>query len=805
MDLKKVFYIILLSALFGACSNTKYLKENEYLLTKVNIQSASGEINTEELEPFLKQKPNRKIFFFFRFHLWVYNLPDVVKIEEKRLLRKKKYEEKNQKRKFKGKKEKHYRRSFGEWLKEVVGEPPVIYNKLLTQKTAEQMEMYLHQNGYFRATVKDTVIFKRKKAKVIYRVNAGEPYTIRKVRFSIIDTTIKNDVIQIGKESLIKPGERFRRALFEEERIRFSNEMKNLGYYDFSPSYIEFKADSSAGRRKIDITMVIKSLKDSLDQIIPHKKWRIESVTVCPKGVFSEAQVIAADSINDVTCLNLAEIGIRKEVLDKNIFIRPGDYYSLKKTEYTRKRLGSLNIFRYINIRYEKTGDSQLQAVIELVASPKHALGIEVNGTNRAGNLGINGSVNYQNKNTFSGAEVLKINVLGGLEAQKLTVGTSTSDNTKSEIVKQLPFNTIEYGPNISLDIPELFLPAINKDKLPKYYAPETSFNASYNFQQRPDYTRNIALFSYAYSWKSEKNVQFYFQPAEINSVKINKTPDFEKRLKATNNSYLINSYTDHLISAGKFTVSYSNVTDNPFKNFFYVRTLIESGGNLLYFFAPNLGLAQNENRSYTLFGIPFSQYLKFDVEYSYHSILTKSTSMVYRVFAGVGEPLKNLTSLPFEKSYFGGGANGIRAWTIRTLGPGALPDTATGKIDQIGDIQIEANAEYRFDIYSSFKGALFIDAGNIWLHKKNSIVPETAFDFTSFYRQFAIGGGFGLRYDMEFLIFRLDLGIPLRDPSLPNGERWIFQPKNQTNTNRMAAFGASYQKYKIKPLLNIA
>lgn len=811
--LKLIPFLIVFIAIMAACKPTKYLAEGEYLLTKVNLD-IKGKIEEEDMETIVKQYPNRKILGTLRFHLGVYNAVDKEKLVKKVEEKQSKLVQKNQKRQEKGKSPKQYKRTVGEWLTEDVGEAPVIYDELLVSKSTKQLEQYLKNKGYYNGTVANTSIFQGKKAEVVYKINAGKPYRIRKLKFSIQDTTLFDAIMTASKKTNLNPGSNCDVEMMEKERIRIEKAMKNKGYYAFSSEYVYFEIDSNLNNNKVDIKQIVKSplfpSKQNEDSLIvgTHQKYYIGDIYVNPnynpRGMQNQFDTLVYNGVHFIV---YEKLDFRPEVLVNNIFIKKDSLYQISDVEYTNSRIGALRTFRFINILFEEVdygdGIKRIDCKINLVPIAKHSFVSELETTtNRMAPLGISGGFFYRNKNTFKGAERFEVKFSGGVEAQK-----QLTDDGNASITSSRFFNTIEFGPELSLFIPSLTLPKIINE-FPRFTSPKTTFSIAYSHQTRLDYKRDIAALNVSYNWKPQisddnefsKHFTHTFQPFHVNLVRIDKTTAFENQLQATNNRFLINTYQNHLIASSSYTLKFdNNDPSKEYRNTEHIKFNIEGAGNILRGIHSLASAKENTNGGYELLGIQFAQYIKPEADFRFYRIVNKHSKMVYRMFAGIGIPLRNLDVLPFEKSYFGGGANGLRAWTARTLGPGTLSDTASTAVDRIGDIQLEGNVEYRFHIFDMLEGAAFADFGNIWLRNYDPQRVGGQFEWDNFYKATAIGLGLGARFDFSFLIIRLDVAMPIKDPALVEGERWVFQSKNQTNTGREIYYGDDYKKYKPK------
>ena len=733
--------VITVSALLFACAPAKNVPEGEYLLNRVKVKVDKKEVDTDELYALVRQKPNKRILGVFRFHLWVYN---------------------------------RYKKSEENKVKSTIGEPPVIYDSSLTHRTSEQLLKSMHNRGYYDATVDVRLKLKRKRAKVIYNINAGEAYHIREVKYRIKDDFLNSYLRSDSSNSLLKRGKRFDVELMEKERSRITKLLKNYGYYYFSRDYIYFQADTTVGNKKVDLYIGIENMleeipgqEDSLREV-EHQKYKIRNIYVNVEYQQNNPGTESADTTeyNGIYFTQSGPFTFTPKALERAIFINKGEYYLLKDQEQTYRRLSALRNFKYINIVFEEVHNADrnlLDCYIRLVPVIDKSFTVETNLTHSGGNNGIEGTVGFQHLNTFHGAEVLNARIKGGLEVQQLSI-----EGNNDQVIKEFPFNTIEVGPEVSIDFPTFLLP-FSEGKFSKNSNPRTSISAAYNFQQRPDYTRNLTNLSLSYSWHETKTKQHIIKPVDISFIKLNKSAEFQERLEATNNSLLINSYNDHFIMAAKY--SYILNTQNLAKpqDFVFFRGNLEVAGNLLN--AVN-NLADRPRTgpedSYEVFSVRYAQYVRADAELKYYFIYKRS-SLVLRTLSGYGHPYGNLKVLPFEKSFYAGGSNDIRAWRVRDLGPGSVPKTLTetDNIDQIGDLKWEGNVEYRFDISTLLEGAFFTDFGNIWLAEKDEKRPNAEINASRLWQDIAIGTGVGLRLDFKFFLIRFDLAARLKDPGM--------------------------------------
>jgi outer membrane protein assembly factor BamA len=378
---------------------------------------------------------------------------------------------------------------------------------------------------------------------------------------------------------------------------------------------------------------------------------------------------------------------------------------------------------------------------------------VESEATNTGGNIGVAGSVGYRNKNTFRGAEILQLRIRGGLEA----IPNFTGDTLERK--RLFFFNTYEIGPEFSLSFRKFPLPSFLEKNTSRYFNPLSTFNFAYNYQERPDYTRSVTNFSFNVNWTQSRNQRWIIYFPDINAVRVNLSPEFRATLESLNDPRLRYSYDPHLITSIHGSWIFNNQATSTTGNFIFLR--------------PNLEYAFKAFNS----SLAIARYVKFDVDFSYHQYVNPFNNLIYRFAFGVGFPQQSTRALPFEKSFFAGGANSVRAWSARTLGPGSYRQTLN--IEQSGDIKIEANVEYRSNIFRFpngivLEGAAFADAGNVWTRNEDESRPGSQFDTNTALSELGIGSGVGLRFNFSFFIFRSDFAVKLRDPSLGNN-RWVY------------------------------
>ncbi len=766
--LKKLLFIIIL---FYSCKATRFVPENEYLLKKNTILIDQKKISKTELETYIQPKPNKKILWIIPFHLYVYNLS---KLGKERAWKKK--------------------------IETIVGEPPVLVNDYLIRRSKQQVSIFLKTKGYYYAQISDSIKkFKNKKAEIIYTIKCGKPYYIDQIIWNVPDTTIGKYLKEAIGQSLIKRNTILDEDILQQERIRITEYLKNKGFYYFTKDYIQYEIDTLLGNFKVQVTgkIIQQHILQNNGIIIeePHKIYRIDSVFVfynynAKQAIQNKQEYLAL--LDTIRYKNIYLIGTgrslyRHSLLHRMNFIQPDNIYSQQDAQVTYDKFMSLQNFKLVNIQFAESGTSEkLNAYIQLSPLPRQSYQIEAEGTNSSGNLGIAGNILYTNRNVFGSAQNLFIGINGSIERQ-----TAVVQQNNEQIQEYLPFNTIESGANVRLRFPTFVFPYVS-EKFIKYKNPITQIQAVYNFQQRPDYTRNVTTLTFGYEWMVNKNLKHFVNPIEVNFVRI---PFISWRFRRIiRGTFLESSYENHMETITSYGLIYSNNKVGRKKiNSVFLRCKFETSGNLLYSIFKHWG-DTNENGIYQLFQVPFSQFARAEADYRYYHFVNKNSKLVYRFFGGAGYPYGNSTVLPFNKRYFSGGASSIRAWTVRSLGPGSLADTTQGNVfNQTGDIKLEGNLEYRFKLFWVVEPALFIDAGNIWNIRKKGVDNLGYFHWNRFITDIAVGYGLGLRFNFGFFVFRTDFAFKGRDPSESYGNQWLFIQRKLRNDDFSFNIGIGY------------
>lgn len=734
------------------------LVRNEILLDKQKTGLHKLPFDEDDLPGLLQQKPNKRFVGVFRIGEFFYSDTTIGKDTK-----------------------------FKRWLNKSFGKDPVILDEYQISRSIDQLKLFFANHGFFTSTVKSEISHRRKKAVVTYAVELSSPYLINDIEYIIQDTSIRKLVFENVDKSLIHTGQIYNASLLDGERYRIAGLLRNHGYFYFSPDFIFYEVDSAFGNHTLKIYTNIEQASMAGDSdasvIVPgdHRKYHLNTISINTEfnpakndttNMLFYRDTVIENGINKFIFYYRDKLRIRPSTLRNSIFLEPLSLYSQSMEENSYRQLSSLSLYGYTSLQFKPavlpanvpdSGYHYLNALINLSRRPVQSFSVETEGTTSGGDLGLAGNFVYQNLNIFKGAEVLTLKLSAGFEWQQ-------GGATRKDVF--LFFNTIRTGAEASIDFPKFVLP-ISQEKLPQVVRPRTTVKLGVNYQNRPDYTRYVTNAAFGYNWRIGRFVSHSFNPVELNSVSIFPDSSFVKRLEDLNDPRLSNQYTDQVIMSAKYIFLFNNQEREKVKNFTYFRWSLETAGNFLQLVNRATGANTNEAGESVLWNIPFAQYVRTELDYRRYFVFGEDFMLVYRNYAGVGVPYTNSKVLPFEKGFYGGGANDMRGWEYRSLGPGSFKDTADTYFEKMGDITLKANLEYRFPIYSYLKGALFTDIGNIWLLYLSDNYPGGQFKIDEFLNEFAIDAGIGFRLDFSFFIFRVDGAAPVRNPSFPDGERW--------------------------------
>ena len=718
--LQKIVSTLIIVVTISACSASKFIPEGSYLLDDIKIKSDTKNIETSQLEPYIRQKGNSKWFSLFKVPLGTYALSgrDTTKWINRKL--------------------------------QALGEGPVLFDSLQAEQTCNDLSNVLHGMGYIKAQVDYALKReKKKKVKVIYNLHPGKRYHISSINYDIqdknIDSVLKNKKFH---STNLRIGMPFMVSVLDNEREQITDFLNNNGYVNFHKDFISYSADTISGSTDIDITLHLhKFISGNGEEETEHKQYTIGKINYHANGDFDK-------------------IPLRKSVLEENTIIEAGKLYNTDELQKTYNRFGRLPIVKYTNIKFTERPDSNiLDCNIGISTNKINSISFQPEGTNTAGDLGAAASLTYENRNIFRGAETFSIKLRGAFEA---ITGLEGYQNQDYE----------EYSLEAKLLFPRFVVPFLSK-KFKKQSTAMSELTVSYNMQNRPEFHRRVFTASWRYRWNDISGKKSYkFDLIDLNYIYMPwiSTTFKEEYLDDVNNrnSILRYNYEDLFIMKLGFGMSFNN-GDEAYK------INVETSGNFLSGISHLLGSKRNEDNQYTLFNIAFAQYVKGDFDYTKIIMFDRNNSLALHAGLGIAYPYGNSKILPFEKRYFSGGANSVRGWSVRGLGPGKFKGTngAIDFINQTGDIKLDLNIELRSFLFWKVYGAAFIDAGNIWTIRAYEEQPGGQFRFKDFYKQIAVAYGLGIRFNFDFFILRFDMGMKAINPAYnSNNEHYaIFHP----------------------------
>lgn len=729
-----ILAIGILGILFAACSAEKFVPDNEYMLDKVEIRSDAKDINPSQLAQYVRQKGNSRWFSFFKIPLGTYALAgkDTTKWINRTLQK--------------------------------VGEEPVLYDTVQARLSCEDLRIAMNNMGYMNASVDIDTKVKGKKLTAIYNLHPGAPFVIKSFSYDIEDSLIAEILKPHLPQGFDKAHPRqFTVSSLDDERKRLTKILNDSGYYRFNKDFIYYSADSIRGSKEVDVTLHLTKFRAN---------GKAEP-TLHPRYFIDKVNIIPGDSTG---------IHLRKSVIDDNNLIESGKYFSASDLQKTYNNFARLGAVRYTNIdfREKQTFDNiifgrntslkgsqlhYLDADIKLSNNKPHTISFQPEGTNTAGDLGVAGALSYQNRNLFKGSELFSIELRAAFEA---ITGLEGYDNHNYE----------EYSVQTRLEFPRFLAPFVTRDFRRRSNATSEA-TVSWDLQNRPEFHRRVFSAAWKYHWMNPlKHLKYDFDVFDLSYVYM---PWISQTFKkdylddvSNRNAILRYNYEDLFIMKMGFAASYNY-------NDIAIRGQVESAGNLLSGLNSIFNFKENADGQHTLFNIAYAQYIKFDFDFTKIIRFDERNSLVLHGDFGIAWPFGNSKVLPFEKRYIAGGANSVRGWSVRELGPGKFRgyDGRIDFINQTGDLKIDLNAEYRTHLFWKFDGAAFVDAGNIWTLREYAEQPGGQFKFDEFYKQLAVAYGLGLRLNFDYFILRLDAGMKAINPSYETSKEHfaIFHP----------------------------
>ena len=748
MRFRSSILLIILAIVISGCSNTRFLAKDQMLYTgrqDVRIINSHNISKTSSVENYIKSLTNHKVnnSLFGRrvlppIGLWVHNY---MKPKE-------------------GKK-------FGRWFYKTFSSNPILISDVNPDLRSAKIGNDLFDKGYFHTTawaVIDTNKRNPKKARISYSVDLAPPFYFGKIALDTLSNQIDSLISTDDFMKQIREGDQFNLEKLKTSRVGLSRRIQENGYYYFIPEFIDLKADTTVGAYRLDLT--VGRVKDLPASVL--SRYQINSITINNfQGRDTSSSERYTSFYDGIKIISTGDI-LKPNILLNSIYFRNGDIYSYNAWQNTITRLNNLGVFKSVNISYVKNLSDSLSHLLDvkmdLVMADNINLAFEGDlATKSSGYFGPLLSVTLANGNTFKGAERLKLGLTGGFEWQ-----WGAKSNT------ELGDYSYQYGITSGLTFPRILLPFKQSKNSSKLFQ-RTNINLDLNILNRTAYYKMFsAKTNLNYQWSSNKNIQHSFSALYVNSVNVlETTPEFDSVVNE--NIYIRKSFEEQFIIGPRYDFTFNNTLNVRPNNFFFSAG-INTSGNFIDLIA-GINKDPSERPYYFLNNI-YSQYLKFTTDFRYYRN-GFNKSLVFRLYAGIGVPYGNSSALPYVEQFFSGGAYSIRGFVARYLGPGSYhSDDNSGYIDQSGDIKLESNLEFRFDLSKLLKGALFLETGNIWLTNEDENRPGSKFDKNTFYKELAVGTGFGLRFDFTFFVMRADIGLPLRTPYQTDGKNWLTSSK---------------------------
>jgi outer membrane protein assembly factor BamA len=771
-----LFFIAFCLLFIQSCSSTKFVPEGERLLADAQVKSDVKGFSGYKMNPYIKQKPNYKTFSLIKIPLIIYNASgeDTTKWINRTLRR--------------------------------AGEAPVLYDSTMVDKTVDDLQRIMTNKGYLHAEVDTIIKYGKKKVNITYDIKGGEPYKIRNYEINVPDSAIAKEFIipdymkkrsrrlanryslnvdsVLARSSLVKKDDLFDLDVLDAERDRITSFFRRAGYYDFTKEYVGFVADTAVGNKYVDLELSllpnIQNVRNSNQPGIAssHQQYIVKEVNLYIDYNPLEDGDIANYQTSNIYERNGFKIyyGVRGEyikpfILINSCFIRPGELFNENMTTMTYNAFSQLHILKNVNIRYtviENDSIPQLRCTITCVPDKKQGISAEIEGTNSGGSFGVEAGLGYLHRNAFRGSELFNVRLKGAYEAVSPSF-TNFNDNY------------FEIGGETSLTFPRFIFPFLNGDFRRRVNA-STQFNANYIYQRRPGYfTRTIMSSGVKYIWQerrqnSTRHVVDLIDVSYIHIPTLNAA--FDSTLSVNARKY---SFTDQFVVSAGYTFSKTNLNQVQASRragpIYSIRASFETAGNLLSLIALAADLKKNEVGAKEIFGTPFAQYVRGTADYSQTIHLNERNSIAWRVGGGLAYPYGNFREIPIQKRFFSGGANSVRGWGVRELGPGSFSpkDKAYDNFFyHSGDIRFDANIEYRSKLFWILELGAFLDAGNVWSVRNTEDVEGGKFKFNSFYKEIALAWGLGMRFDFDFVLIRLDCGWKIYNPEKgENIERW--------------------------------
>ena len=737
----------ILAVAASSCRVARHIPQGEAVVSRVEVRIDGQASSASDLRMATVQKPYHRTFGFLPMGVWMWH-PDTT--------------------------------TFWHRMRGRLGTAPPIYNEESARRTERALQVVMQRKGFLDAEVSHRTIVENQKARVIYNISSNRPRRLAAIRYMVQDTTLNSSILVGSEQGQLHVGDLLDHSALENERQRITTMMRERGYWSFNKENISYIADTLKGKEEVDLTIRIDG---------EHQQWRFRKVHFLAN--FNILSQTGTDSLTqhfrqlDQPGYDLTYSGeqcyLRDPILLRSCEVIPGELYSESAIRNTYAALSRLHILRYVNLRVESVSEEgeepALDCFVYLSPQSNHAIQFEVDGTNTAGDLGFALALSYQHRNLFRGSEAFTTRLKGGYE--------SLTGNVENLVNK----NYSEYAAEFGLDIPRFLFPFLSEEVKRKSRA-SSLFKASFSHQSRPEYTRIITQGAFGYKWNSP-SAHHTWDILNLSYVHLPEQSETFKQLIENLGPISYSSYSSHFILGMNYTLYLGNNTlttgrqQRTTKTLWSLRINPEIAGNVLSGFS-NMFNAREEDGRYKIVAQPFEQYARLDVDWSSSLFLSERSRLALRAAGGVAVPYGNSDVMPFEKRYYSGGANSVRGWSVRELGPGRYKSADAKKFNffnQCGDVRLDTSVELRTDLFWKFESAIFVDAGNVWTIKPydNQVGGEITSDF---YKQIAASWGVGLRVVTDFVILRLDWGFKAHDPSIDADERWAIRHPFRSNHN---------------------
>lgn len=719
-----ILWVLLLLAM-SSCTVSRFLPEEAYRLDRVSLHSDSAELKTVELQGYIRQHPNSRWFSTFNVPLGIYCISGT---DSTKLINK------------------FFRK---------LGEAPVVYNEKQAERARENIESAVRNLGYLNANVEMLKLVNKRRVHLLYRIDPKSRFSVRNLTLNNRDVTLDSILNVSSSQSLLKEGMPFDLNVLDQERGRINTLLVNNGYYRFNKEYIRFEADTVLGSHNADLQMIINQYKTGANQL--------------PQ---SHRQFYLGDVSYDIDSISGRRPHFRNKVIERAIDLNTGDLYAEENVQTTYSRLTRLGSFVSTNIHFTESGtdSTKLDTHITLTPAKSNSINLELEGTNSAGDFGAATTLTYLNRNTFHGSELFNIKLRGAFEAIKGLSGYQDQ-------------NYIEYSAEAGLTFPDFKFPFL-RDSFRRAAQATSEVSLMFDSQDRPEFHRRVITGAWRYRWgRLNRRLLHRVDLLDLNYVFMPWISDTFRKMylddPSNRNAILRYNYENLFIMKMGYQFTYNSrvqngMTSNYGTNAYTIRGGIESSGNLLYGFCNLFSTSKNNEGQYTLMNIAYAEYVKADMDFAKSFRIDDKNSMAMHFGLGIAFPYGNSNILPYEKRYFSGGANSVRGWSVRELGPGSFQGN-DGRIDfinQTGDVKLDMNLEYRTHLFWKLHGAAFVDAGNIWTIRSYDEQPGGQFKFDTFWKQIAVSYGLGMRLNFDYFILRLDAGMKAVHPAYTDFKR---------------------------------